>query len=1178
MNLDFSKLPFSSDGKFEQPELMLQTLSGETIGVISGAHNIKARIKFVDLSEIEFDVPSVIDGEENPIYESVTAYKLIYTKAYGIYVTAKPKTTSDGIMDVKHVTGYSIEKLLEKKKFFLEEGVYKFCNITNVKDASTIIGRFLEIDPTWNIGYVSPAIAAKYGAFEQFDGEMRDFLMNNAMQKYRCVFVFDPYGTAEKPGKTVSVYDADEERASLPIYLGFDNLLNETEVEELSDELVTAIRPYGADELSIHNVNPSGDDWVYDLSGFIARGDLSGELADAYTSWQRRLLANKPYYSALTAARASMWSRYYIEQAKYDAMQLELDGLLTQQNAAIQGQHQSVLASLYTQIAAKKSEMAAQEAVILQVETNRDGIDAAIEALVNGSGSTPGLALKKAMSDEQYKALHPYIIQQDVTDDTFVVSEVATNMTQVPHALSGANVRITGAQISRVALTTGFNCTMYSITGGAFAASNATADIIRGTLEVDSGKAFTLSLYTGKITVGSETADDGIITVSGTMSGSVSSDIRTKNVNNVTTYEGTRVSFRTASAQLFLSASAGEFQRWAVEEELYRYAAELLSDVATPTYQFTVQSGNFLFAREFAAFRQDLELGKGIYLALPHEQVITPYLVEIDLNLENATDFSLVFSNRFKREDKFTTLKDMLEQTYSTSRSLDLSKHTYNTAASEATEAAKFIRESLDYAANRIKSASQQSVVIDQAGIQIGGESNRQMRIVNDMLAITDDGWQHAKLAIGYFQNASGANYFGVNAEVIAGNLIVGTELKISTSAGHFKVDNSGVYINSMKFYITNDSNQTLDGEFDDIRDDIDDAMNGVNNRINSVNNTISQFYSGGYLDSAKLKGVISAQQAQMKSSSGNVLFDSDGIWLMNGTTKANTTKAVWMNENGILFGTGSKTADPGSSSAWTWTTAINHDGIVADALAGKTVSGMHLYGGDLHIGKRGDGTYNFEVDSSGNLTANSGTFKGTVRGAVFRDANGNLMMNNGKWKGDYIDSLTANKITAGTIDANVVTIKNLVVGDNVTMGGNAYISWSNVTNHGSLDRSIEEAAAAGTNAEKIAKQIASGTYSGGTFISGTSIYSPTIFADEFVVKPKTDGNSSGGYSIWGYYQRRLYHFFKLSYYGEDTPYINFNSPAGAYAYWNFSNTYFSGNVHFNSANVYGLDATAKFG
>lgn len=48
-------------------------------------------------------------------------------------------------------------------------------------------------------------------------------------------------------------------------------------------------------------------------------------------------------------------------------------------------------------------------------------------------------------------------------------------------------------------------------------------------------------------------------------------------------------------------------------------------------------------------------------------------------------------------------------------------------------------------------------------------------------------------------------------------------------------------------------------------------------------------------------------------------------------------------------------------------------------------------------------------------------------------------------------DGAVLQNLTAGTIDANKVTINNLVVGSNVTMGADAYISWGNVSGKPSL-------------------------------------------------------------------------------------------------------------------------------
>lgn len=72
-----------------------------------------------------------------------------------------------------------------------------------------------------------------------------------------------------------------------------------------------------------------------------------------------------------------------------------------------------------------------------------------------------------------------------------------------------------------------------------------------------------------------------------------------------------------------------------------------------------------------------------------------------------------------------------------------------------------------------------QSVVINGSGIHVGGDSKYQLRIVDSMIAMTDDNWATAKLAIGLFASDEVGTYFGVNAEVIGGKLIVGNNLVI---------------------------------------------------------------------------------------------------------------------------------------------------------------------------------------------------------------------------------------------------------------------------------------------------------------------------------------------------------------------------------------------------------------
>lgn len=537
-------------------------------------------------------------------------------------------------------------------------------------------------------------------------------MYNQAPEKYRCVFVFDTYK------RTVNVYDADEERPSLPIYLDFDNLVESLGIEEKSDELVTAIRPYGSDELSIRDVNPIGTNWIYDLSYFISNGDIREPLSTKWVSWQRSILNRQEYYRGLTALRASSTARLTAAKAKLTDLKGELESLTAQQSVTIQAiamektdegkrYQQSLLNDINKKINSKKDEIAAQESAISSIEeeldpNNPSSYAGQIKAI------TDELSISNYFTPEEYKELSNYMIEQDITEDTFVATDVDTTVSGNSYPLLSQQLSVSGSSISEIDLTSQFGKKMYAMSGGSFALSGSSAisgDIIRGTLEVGQGGSYVFSLYAGTVRVNDKTASSAMITMSGTLTG-LSSNITTVTTRYptdlgedifITTKEGSAISF-IASGSMYLTASVSEYQRYSVEMDLYEYAVGVLDDLATPTYEFSVDSGNFLFSQEFAPFRNELELGKGVYLNVGGKQPITPYIIEFELDFENRANFSIVFSNRFKRHDNVNTLKDMIETSYSSGRSFDANKYIYNQAAGQASMVSQFMNSSLDAA------------------------------------------------------------------------------------------------------------------------------------------------------------------------------------------------------------------------------------------------------------------------------------------------------------------------------------------------------------------------------------------------------------------------------------------------------------------------------------------------
>lgn len=1095
MYLNYAKLALNESGIPETPTLVLKTLGEKTIGVIPCVYNLKMNIKFSEPSEISFDIPAVIDGEHNWIYDELTGYKVIYTEHYGIYMTMNPTTDSDGIAEVKHIKGYSIEKLLDSKKFFLEEGTFKFYDATNPYNTNTLFGRILEIAIGWKAGYISPTIAQRYRTFSQYDDFLLSFIYNTAPEKYRCVFVFDPYE------KTINVYDADEERTNLPIYLDFDNLLESVDVEELSDELVTAIRPYGADGLDIREVNPIGTGWIYDISHFIANGDIPKSLADKYESWQRSIQNNRAYFEGLSALRASITAKLLSAKAKLTELQGELEILISQQSVTIQAlanettstgkqTQQEVLNSINAKISSKKREISSQTALINDIESELDG-DISSSCVSKINNIVEQLSITNFFTEEEYNILSNYLIEQDITEDTFVATDIDTSVSGTSYTLSNQGVNISGSSITKIDLTTDFNKTMYSLTGGSFSCSGSapiSGDIIRGTLEV-TGNNFVLSIYAGSLRVNNSTASSGMITMDGTIR-SFTSNISSRVEDGVTTYKGSKMQFNASSGNMYLTANINDYKRYSVKMELYEYGVGVLADLATPTYEFSVESGNFLFANEFAPFRNKLELGKGVYVNIGGKQTITPYIIEFELDFEDKESFSIIFSNRFKRHDAVNTLSDMIESSYSSSRSFDANKYIYNQAANQATQVSDFMQSSLDAAVNTIIAASNQSVVINGAGIHVGGDSNYQIRIVDSMIAMSDDNWATAKLALGLFKTESTGAYFGVNAEVIGGKLIVGNSLVIENATDdgvmQFMVDASGAWLNNATFVLQNQTGGNI----------IIDPDYGIVAGNSSLFTTEGTTVSPSFIDS-----------------DGDIITDADGM-----PNNANFFLDI---RDGSAYFRGEIMATSGKIGGFTIAEDYLYAGSGSNyvALNGSGTNTHSLYA--MWAGASSPESAPFRVKKNGYLYARNGAFtQCTVAGATFQDMLGNAMMNDGyQFTADY---LNLNGINVGNGNFVVDSLGNVSVKGSIKMGAGSSINWATVseTNLGSshsyqmansaynrADTALDTANDAydlGATATSEARTLRSdiddlvnGNYTGGSFINGSMIYSPTLVGAE---------------------------------------------------------------------------------
>lgn len=996
---------FDSTGIIEQPVLFLNTLANEPICPISNRINLRANFKYNDVSEITFDVPEkiLIDNEwvDNECFDELRGMRTVFMEPFGVFILVDPSISDDGATRIKSCTGYSLEYELNYKTMPALDGTYLFHDPTGLNE-NTMMSIIMDEIPNWSIGHVDTTVAIRYRTFDISADSLYSTMMNTLQDSYGCVFLYDTRR------RQIHVYDMDSVVENVPVYLSKNNLLKNQTIKELSDEIVTCLGVYGADDVSINSVNPLGGEKIYNLNYFIDVGDIPTAIGTKWKTWQENFDIYQTTFSTL-------FSQYYInlmllntQKATLVDLQGELDSLkhvLDTYKTDVSGDHSAEIEETNTKIAAKQVEVDIQTAT---VKKTQDSVDDDIKSMKD---ITELCSFSKYFDDDELKVINAYIKEDSLQDSTYVVTyvdgevAVANNITSSnPYSFSLTEAdlyeatsykELTEEEIQKLKTDGGMtdaevenlrNITnniskthlgwkFFNVSYGKLSVTNVNDKFDLSGLAVNSTISYKeaanddgthdcvvcISIDTPEYN--GDTPSSALFVVSGTCKDIVYSD-STIDKSHVDSF-----SMRLTSGVASLTCDTSIYQRQNTIQELYDYGKTTLQDLAYPAYEFDVDCGNFMWNQDYQQFKDNIGLGKSINLEFKDGFYLSPILTEMDIDFDDAFNFKLVFSNKISSNNPEFKLADIIGQTSKTSSSLNNSKFTYKAFSNSTVQndVEKLINDALDVAKNAIINSNGQNVIIDDGGIHllkvvddVTGETDPcEIRLVNNQIVFTDDSWNSAKLAIGKIKTDPKADEYtmGVVAESLIGNIIIGNKLTIESTGTDpitgetlvklFKVDSDGV---SMRNSII--------------------AMEG-------------------------------AKDKETGAAGNKMLFDPNF-----GCAFGDNTIFSYGDDGKLKYGFMDYT-DPDNP-------VLKFD---KDEAGKETVPAGSSFFYDLDEDK---------AYFKGDIYANNGYFKGTVNAT------------SGSFTGDVICT---------SLDCSNATVTGLTVGDNVTMGSNAKISWSNVTN-----------------------------------------------------------------------------------------------------------------------------------
>lgn len=1003
MVVDFSKLDLQ-----EQPVLILKNTTGTPIGTLGRAMNITADIKYDEASVLEFTIPAQVDGEPTPHYDSVIGMRVVELQNIGNFILINPRETDDGVKKTKACKGYSLEYEFTFKKISLASSTYNFWN--PVTPDSTLMSIILEMMPSWSIGSIDSSLVGKYRTFEVSDENLYNFIKGTIQTSYNCIFEFDTFN------RRINVKDVSSVVPANPVYISNENLAKEISVEENTENIVTRLDVNGAEGVNIRDVNPMGTNQIINLDYFMNTDNFEAALIQKYYDWKKLYEDYQlPYYN-LSVEYALQIMRKTTEQAALVELEAERTILENEQAVIIQSiarnlDSQSSLDDVNARIAAKQTDINAKNAEIRNIEAQASSIYSEL-AEINKLTK-----FQSYFTEDEYLLLDRYLKDDAVSESSFVAQETDSYEDEdTGNKVKNKSISISGSSITYV--TNVKNKDIYDMKGGRITADFIDAEIVSAAFERAQDNSFVMTAYLGAGKADDRSFPKGCVSITGYVS-SVSNDL-TVDPELPDMQTGTTLRFTISDGYLYFTLNTSEYERRAVAWDLFEYGNEILQKISQPSYTFSVTSSNFLTLEDFEKFKNKLRHGQKIYIGISEDKTLAPICVGLRINFDSPNDLTMEFSDTYTSSDSSFLLADLLEQSVSMGKTVDLNKYSYSAFmdSGASTKVKDFMTTALDVSKNAIMSSKEQAISWGDSGIRLRKWTSeaheeyepKQVWLNNNSILMTSNNWATAELAIGNFYDKNLGDCWGVVAPNIVGTLLAGSNLVIESAkqdggVAVFKVDAEGCILHNSNFSVTSDATKThilIDPEHGLIIGTY--PLFSVNARASGVIDDSKKLFYADTEGNLILKGTIYANAGEftgrVTATSGYIGQPSQG-WTIVSDAIYNGKPSYSSNIAGIYIGV---------------------DGIALGQSASSRI-----------LANRNGYFYANNVSVSGHITATSGEIGGcTISNGLLQVSNANITSLNASKI--TAGTMSADRISGGSIDARDVTITNLNA-SNITSG-----------------------------------------------------------------------------------------------------------------------------------------------
>lgn len=400
-------------------------------------------------------------------------------------------------------------------------------------------------------------------------------------------------------------------------------------------------------------------------------------------------------------------------------------------------------------------------------------------------------------------------------------------------------------------------------------------------------------------------------------------------------------------------------QRFEKAKELMERAKSQLVKISSGQKTYSVDTRSFLFNKHFKHFSEQLCAGAIVYVETKKDIMEQLHLTGIDINFDDKSA-TLTLGNKYDRSDLKALYDEALGQNSKSFSELKYIAGIIEEQQKQLDYQRNWVADLRTLTLDNVLTSEDQAIEINNRGLigrkrQLNADGSwkddengnpyfedEQVKLINNTLVFTENNWNTAstavgKIAVGYNSDGSVKYSYGINGQVLIGELILGNNLVLTgTSAGIKIKDKNG----NDAFYADDNGNLVLSGTIF--------ANNGKiggwtidNSRLQNEQNDFAVYIACptayGSMGSAGAHDVI-------------VVCD-----------KKNNTYPFVLTSNGEL-----------------WATKANITGTISASsgkIGGYTIEQNRLYCSGAGINNNGYGTAFWAGEDTGDHTGNSAAF-----------------------------------------------------------------------------------------------------------------------------------------------------------------------------------------------------------